>query len=62
MSRAGHVLDDELGVSWNVLSHVGNDEAGPQIIKISRRGAHDNSDRLPLIEGSLGLRIEAPQQ
>jgi hypothetical protein len=32
MSGAGHVLKYEIGVSRNVLSHVGADEAGPQVV------------------------------
>ena len=41
---------------------MGDDQPRPQVIKISRRGAHDNSDGLSLIKGGLGMSADAPQR
>jgi len=62
VAGAGHILNNELGVPWNMLPHVGDDEASPQVIEVARRRSDNNSDGFSLIEGSLSVRGIAPQQ
>jgi hypothetical protein len=60
MAGARHVLNDELRVAWNILSHVTDDKAGPQIIEIARRSPHNNLDGFSLVKGSLSMGTNVP--
>src|SRR5262245_11772476 len=62
VTGTGHILNKELGIPWNMLPHVGDDEASPQVIEVAGRRSDDNPDGFSLIEGSLGVRVVAPQQ
>jgi hypothetical protein len=62
MTGTGHILNNELGIPWNMLPHVSDDEASPQVIEVAGRRSDDNPDGFSLIEGSLGVRVVAPQQ
>jgi hypothetical protein len=55
MTRAGHVLDDETGIARNMPAHVIDDQAGPKVVKISRRRADDDADGFALIKRRLGV-------
>ncbi len=52
-----HILDDNVGVSRDVLGHVGSDNARPEIVEISRRQTHHNPDNLAFVK-RIGLGIK----
>ena len=37
VAGTGHILNNELRIARNMLSHVGDDEAGPQVIRVAGR-------------------------
>ena len=52
-ARARHILDDEVRISRNVLSHVARVGASPEVMHVARKITHYKSDRLSLIKRSL---------
>ena len=58
-SGAGHVLDNDVGVTRDVLGQVLCEESGIKVVDVSRLGADDNAHGLPLIERALGAEIGA---
>ena len=62
MTGTGHILNDEFGIARNMLPHVDDDETGPQVIEIAGWRADYNPNGFSLIEGSLGMSADAPQQ
>ena len=62
VAGTGHILNNELGITRNMLSHVGDDEAGPQVIEVAGWRSDYNPDGFSLVEGSLGMSADAPQQ
>src|SRR5678816_1232994 len=55
-------IRDRFGIAWNVLPHVGDDEARPQVIEVAGRRSDYNPDGFCLVEGRLGISAHAPQQ
>src|SRR5262245_21931589 len=63
VAGTGHILNNEFGIARNMLSHVGDDEAGPQVIEVAGWRSDYNLDGFSLVEGGLGLsRAHAPEE
>ncbi len=58
VAGAGHILNDETGITRDMFAHVVDDQSGPEVIKISRWCADDDLDRFTLIEWRLRVRRE----
>jgi hypothetical protein len=55
VTGTGHILNNELGAARNVLPHVGDDEAGPQVIEVAGWRSDYHSNCFALVKWSLGV-------
>ena len=62
MARPGHVLDNKVGISRDVLYQKMADGTDIKIEQISRRRSSDEGDGLALIKRRLRLNVRVPDQ
>ncbi len=54
--RTAHVLDNDRGFAWNVLSHVPRDDSRVSVEASARREPDDDTNSLTLVKRFLGKK------
>jgi len=61
VARARHILNEEIGIAWDMLAHMLDNKPRPKIVEVARRRTNNDPNGFALIEGSLGVSAKIPQ-